>query len=287
MVNKTIYMTYKKNVPDKVFNRWKNLNPDYNIDFSLDHECIEFLKNNFNGYIVNLFKVIHIGMYKADLWRLCKLYIHGGVYADVDLVPYINIDNLDKDVTFYSCISAGNDSIFQAFMINFSKPKNPLILHFIISYLLNNPYTYMNGPTHDMYNCIKYNLNNEVINPDTKYNINEIKINVFVGPCRLNTKKINLFYFPDDIYYTIKLVNNSYSDRFDYKIKNNFLYVTRIDENIGWDYPHSVNICINSNETIYLFKESMNGCLENANVTHNNIKILDSRDIDYYNGHGW
>ena len=31
----------------------------------------------------------------------------------------------------------------------------------------------------------------------------------------------------------------------------------------------------------------MNGCLENANVTHNNIKILDSRDIDYYNGHGW
>ena len=116
---------------------------------------------------------------------------------------------------------------------------------------------------------------------------NKIKINVFVGPSRLNTKKINLFYFPDDISYTIKLVNNSYSDRFDYKITNNFLYVTRIDENIGWDYPHSVDICINSNETIYLFKESMNGCLENANVTHNNIKILDSRDIDYYNGHGW
>jgi len=53
-------------------------------------------------------------MYKADLWRLCKLYIHGGVYADVDLVPYINIDNLDKDITFYSCISDSNDGIFQA-----------------------------------------------------------------------------------------------------------------------------------------------------------------------------
>ena len=25
----------------------ENLNPEYNIDFSLDHECIEFLKNNF------------------------------------------------------------------------------------------------------------------------------------------------------------------------------------------------------------------------------------------------
>ena len=286
MVNKTIYMTYKKNVPDKVFNRWKELNPNYNIDFSLDNECIEFLKQNFNKYIVNLFKVIHIGMYKADLWRLCKLYIHGGVYADIDLVPYINIDNLDKDVTFYSCISDDNNSIFQAFMINFSKPKNPLILHFIVSFLLNNPYKYLNAPTYDMYNCIKYNLNNEVINPDTKYNINEIKINVFVGTSSINTKKINLFYFPNDISYTIKY---SHSERFNFKIENNCLYVTKIDNisEVGWNYPHYVDICINSNETIYLFKESMNGCLENASVTHNNIKILDSRDIEYHNGRGW
>ena len=63
--------------------------------------------------------------------------------------------------------------------------------------------------------------------------------------------------------------------------KNNCLYVTKIDNisEVGWNYPHYVDICINSNETIYLFKESMNGCLENASVTHNNIKILDSRDI--------
>ena len=31
----------------------------------------------------------------------------------------------------------------------------------------------------------------------------------------------------------------------------------------------------------------MNGCVENASVTHNNIKILDSRDIEYHNGRGW
>ena len=123
MLNKTIYMTYKKNVPDKVFNRWKELNPTYNIDFSLDKECINFLKENFNSYIVNLFKSIDKGMYKADLWRLCKLYINGGVYADIDLVPYIDIDTLDKHITFYSCMSTNPNSIFQAFMINFSKPK--------------------------------------------------------------------------------------------------------------------------------------------------------------------
>ena len=34
-MNKTIYLTYKhNNIPDKVFNNWKHLNPEYKIDFS-------------------------------------------------------------------------------------------------------------------------------------------------------------------------------------------------------------------------------------------------------------
>ena len=97
-INKTIYFTYKKNCPDKVFNRWKELNKDYEIDFSLDSDCISFLIENFNYYIADLFKKIPHGPYKSDLWRLCKLYIRGGVYADVDLIPYINLDTLDNAV---------------------------------------------------------------------------------------------------------------------------------------------------------------------------------------------
>tara|TARA_B110000211_G_scaffold158151_1_gene179016 strand:+ start:7527 stop:7868 length:342 start_codon:yes stop_codon:yes gene_type:complete len=93
-MNKTIYMTYKKNIPYKVKNRWIEYNDSYNIDFSLDKDCLDFLKNNFNIY--NLFNNINIGAFKADLWRLCKLYKNSGVYADVDLVPYLNIDKLDK-----------------------------------------------------------------------------------------------------------------------------------------------------------------------------------------------
>ena len=293
MLNKTIYMTYKKNVPDKVFNRWKTFNPDYNIDFSLDNDCIDFLKHNFNNYIVNLFKFIKTGMYKADLWRLCKLYIHGGVYADIDLVPYLNIDSLDKDVTFYSCIAVDNKSIFQAFMLSNSPPKNPLILHFILSYLLNNPYTYCNGPTYDMFNCIKYNLNDIEIKPETKYNINKVKIHVNIGQSKKKLKIINLFYFPNNISYTVQLVmkNNPYSDKFNFKIENNKLYVTRIDiiQDIGWHHSHSVDICIHSNETIYLFKERLKekNILDGAFVTDKNIKILDSRDTEYYKNGGW
>ena len=151
-MNKTIYMTYKKNVPDKVFNRWKKINPNYKIDFSLDKDCINFLKENFNDYIVTLFKSIKKGIYKADLWRLCKLYIYGGVYADVDLIPYIYLNELNKDITFYSCLSYCKSTVFQAFML-VKNPRSPLLLYFIISFLQNCPNIV---PTKDMYNCLLY-----------------------------------------------------------------------------------------------------------------------------------
>ena len=293
ILNKTIYMTYKKNVPSKVLSRWKTLNKDYTIDFSLDKDCVAFLKHYFNDHVANIFQSIEKGMYKADLWRLCKLYIHGGVYADVDLVPHINIDKLDKDVTFYSCISIDKNSIFQAFMINNSNPKNPLLLHFIISFLCNNPYEYLNGPTHDMYKCLLYNLDNTNIVSEKKYEINTVKIPINIGTSKSTSKEINLFYFPNDIKYKIKLKSklksNNSTDRFNFKITNNKLIATRLDKKSGWNTNHDVDICINTKEIIYLFteKKGNNNSWVTSYVVHNNIKILDSRDLNYYNNKGW
>lgn len=288
-MNKTIYMTYKKNVPDQVFSRWSELNKSYDIELSLDNECISFLETNFNTYIANLFKQIDKGMYKADLWRLCKLYIHGGVYADVDLVPHIDIDSLDKSISFYSCLTACERGIFQAFMINFTKPKNPLILHFIISFLLNNPHTYSNGPTHDMYNCLRYNLNDSRVLSGEIYKINEIKIKVQIGKSEINVKYIDLRYFPDDIIYYIRLHDNPYNDSFHFEIKDNLLMVERKDLESGWDYNHYIDICIACEESFFLFKETIgkNNYWAACYVTHKNKKILDSRDMDYFHNKGW
>jgi len=288
-MNKTIYMTYKKNVPDFVFSRWKSLNEDYAIEFNLDEDCISFLEKHFNKEIADLFKKIPIGMYKADLWRLCKLYINGGVYADVDLIPHININSLDKDITFYSCMSKDLSSVFQAFMVCFSKPQNPLILHFLISFLINKPYNYHNGPTYDMYNCIKYNLNGIHIHPEKKYEIGEIKIPIPIGSSKENTKMIDLSYFPDNIEYTIKLNPSPYGDKFLFEIKNNTLFITRTDVKSGWGYNHSCNICIQSDEKIFLFKENSgpNNDWVTSYITLNNKKILDSRDLNYHKNGGW
>jgi hypothetical protein len=228
-------------------------------------------------------------MYKADLWRLCKLYINGGIYADIDLVPYINIDSLDKDITFYSCLAVDRKSIFQAFIVNFSKPKNPLLYVFLLSFLLNNPYKYSNGPTVDMYKCIQYNVNsenklNEPIQTEKKYKMNEIKINIVVGTCNKNTKSINLFYFPNDVPFQIIMKSEIPEHyKFSVVINCNQMIVRRLDKNIGWRCTLSYDIVFPSKESIYLFKENMgkNDDWRTAYVTNKNKKILDSRDTVY------
>jgi hypothetical protein len=283
-MNKTIYMTYKKEIPEKVTDRWKQLNPSYAIDFSLDHDCIQFLREHFNDYIANLFISIPVGMYKADLWRLCKLYVYGGVYADVDLVPYINLNLLDSSVDFYSCISAHNDSIFQAFML--SKPKHPLLYVFLLSFLLNNPYNQFNGPTYDMYYCLQYMINQR-ISPHKKYMF-DVKIKINIGSSPTKIKQIPLYYFPKFSSITIKLHPHSFSDKFTFFIQNNTLTVTRIDSPTGWDHSHSIDIGFKTNATIMLFQEhwGVNNQHMDCYVTHYRTKILNSRDKDFIN-HEW
>ena len=287
-IKRTIYMTYKKPIPDIVYRRWKTHNPSYNIELSLDVECILFLDRYINRFVSLLFNYIPKGMYKADLWRLCKLYINGGVYADVDLVPHLTIDNLNKDITFYTCLTPKTKTIFQAFMINFSKPRNNLIFIFLLSFLINKPYEKINGPTYDMYECIKYNLDGVDPEPFVRYDLDEVKIKIFVGSSDKNIKRINLYYFPSYINYRIQLKENTTDHEFVYRIFNNMLCVKRSDENTGWDYEHSLDICISSKESIFLFKEDWEGGdLVNANVKLGSKKILDSRDINYHANKGW
>ena len=74
-------------------------------------------------------------MYKADLWRICKLYINGGVYADIDLVPCISLNSILLSTnSFYTCLSIVPNSCFQAFIA--TEPKNPLLLCFIFELIV-------------------------------------------------------------------------------------------------------------------------------------------------------
>lgn len=280
-----IHMTYKKNIPRIVFSRWKTLNPEYDIHLSLDNECISFLREKFNTLLSNLFQVIPIGMYKADLWRLAKLYHEGGVYADVDLVPYIQLHTLDPTI-FYSCLADDTKSIFQAFMVQ-QDPKNPLMLCFLISYCINRPDRFPNGPCYDMANVLKYNINIPDLEHDTLYTIPEVKLKLSIGSSNTLTKVVSLGYFPN-VEYTLRINSPYPTEKFQVNLVESSLVITRIDSLQGWTSNPEVEIGFGVSQQVYLFKEKVPPEGHPfANVTYNGTKILDSRDPIYFKNKGW
>ena len=320
----TIYMTYHSFPPNSVLHSWLKLNPSVNIDFSVDDECVKFLGKEFNSNIAELFKYINRGMYKADLWRLCKLYIHGGVYADIDLVPFRSLAQITSSVplapthpaTFFSCLSLGSPSIFQAF-IKHTRPRSPLLLGSLISFLVNKPYTNIdNGPTSDMYHFLLYNVRAsashecdladipESLHPFTHYTVHQVRI-----PIHFSSRDediIPLHYFPNDVNYTLSVSPNTRNkwvlankDKIKMKIENQCLMLdvdadADADADAMDDEGFIIDICIdlpeNEPEVIYLFQENIreppyiNTCYI---ADSNGMNIMDCRAPNYIRDRGW
>lgn len=321
-MNKTVYTTYHSILPPTVLNRWRELNPDYTIDFSLDVECSRFLDARFNINVSSLFSAIRRGMYKADLWRLCKLYVNGGVYADVDLVPLRSLSQITASVstppaTFYSCLSMVPAHIFQAFMVH-TQARSPLILGFLTSFLYNKPYLNMdNGPTTDMYHFILYNvraaavasggLPSEIpasLQPYTHYTLRQIRIPIHVSS--IHDDIIPLHYFPEYIVtYTTSIspiTRNKWvlanRDKYKMKIENHHLVLeTKPDAaeaEAEEDDGYIIDICIDlpdgEPEVIYLFQEAIREPhkISTCYISDSNgVNIMDCRAPNYIRDRGW
>ena len=282
MIPKNIFLSYKKLIPFRVLHMWKILNPDYKIEFSLDSECVSFMNKYFSPAISKKFNDLELGCYKCDLWRLCKLYIYGGVYADVDLVPHMSIDDITLDrFSFYSCLSSVPNSIFQALLI--TTPRNPIILSCIISFMANRPETISLGPTKDMYNVLQYIYKTPILS-DIPYITNTIPIKINIGSSTMPYKIIDLFVdFPK--HSKIILEYNKTSNKFTMTIYKDRLIVRRIDKKEKWFYNHVAYIIINSPQSTYLYKEEGPN---NADmfVSYKNQRVCNSRCPTYTLGWG-
>jgi hypothetical protein len=84
-----LYLTWNtKHLPAKMqenVDRMRKVNPEFNLYLYDDDDCREFIKNNFPDDILTAYDTLIPGAYKADLWRLCVLYINGGIYTDIKL----------------------------------------------------------------------------------------------------------------------------------------------------------------------------------------------------------
>lgn len=87
-------------------NRWKILNPEYEIKLYDDEMIKIFLVEEFGELHKKVFEFLKAGPIKADFWRACILYKNGGVYSDIDNVPLVKLsDFIEKDVDFVTCSS--------------------------------------------------------------------------------------------------------------------------------------------------------------------------------------
>ena len=115
-----IWQTYEtKNLPPnlhKCVNMLKEKHPDFQHYLFDDTDRREFIKNNYPDEVLCAYDALIPGAYKADLWRLCVLYIHGGIYMDIKL-------QFENNFTLYDFINKeyfvrdGEKSVYNAFMV--------------------------------------------------------------------------------------------------------------------------------------------------------------------------
>ena len=142
--------------------------------------------------------------------------------------------------------------------------------------------------------------------PFTNYMLSSVKIPVTIGPSDCNCRTVNLHYIPKNIDFTVQ-VKPSISrttpgwlpptpgegevlPEFRFDVADNSLVVTRMDSNCGWTHDLRIDICIQSNENVYLFNEILprrGGLVACHVVDRSGGKLFDSRHPEYYRNKGW
>ena len=87
IIPKQVFMCWSTSIlPPKmqeVIDQNRFLNPEFSFHIYDDIQCREYIQNNFEKEVVYAFDKLIPGAYKADLWRLCVLFIEGGIYLDI------------------------------------------------------------------------------------------------------------------------------------------------------------------------------------------------------------
>lgn len=133
-IPKKIYQSWKtKNLTGKMaelVEKTKELNPEYEYELYDDNDCREFILKHFGENYANAFDILIPGAFKCDFWRYAKLYVDGGVYVDIDMVPLVPFREIIKPTDKFLSVSdlvnsMGVPGIFQSFVA--CVPKHPIL----------------------------------------------------------------------------------------------------------------------------------------------------------------
>ena len=142
----SIIQTFISNtLPRNMFNAVSSIlfsNLNFSYRFYNDQMARSFIQENFtNPKILKAFDILVPGAFRADIFRLCVLIIHGGFYLDVSFsVQYNDIGDMCKVLAQYPDIDLviakeskhtrkSGDSVYNA--IIGSKPDHPVIKYIL------------------------------------------------------------------------------------------------------------------------------------------------------------
>jgi mannosyltransferase OCH1-like enzyme len=91
-----------------------------------DVDCRNFIERNFNPDVLNAYDSLIPGAYKADLWRYCVLYIHGGIYLDIKYIPVHGFKFIHLLEQEHFPLDLNKNNIYNALLV--CKPKNEILL---------------------------------------------------------------------------------------------------------------------------------------------------------------
>jgi mannosyltransferase OCH1-like enzyme len=126
-----IYQTwFSKNLPPHIHQCIEELkikNPEFQFHLYDDSDCETFIGSHFGSDVLKAFQNLIPGAYKADLWRYCILYIHGGIYLDVKYhcIQGFRFIALTEKEYFVSDMESSGGGIYNALMV--CKPANPYL----------------------------------------------------------------------------------------------------------------------------------------------------------------
>ena len=130
-----VYMTWKQMplppLMQRNVNRLRQLNPEFTFHIYTDEMCLAFIRDHFTPDVAQAFQSLIPGAYKADLWRLCILYIYGGYYLDIKLSPIKKFRLIELSEHEHYALDRPKHSlhIYNALMV--CKANNPFLFHCI------------------------------------------------------------------------------------------------------------------------------------------------------------
>lgn len=199
---KVIHLVHKNyELLQKSYKQWSNLNPEYHFELYDDERCRTILLDNFGKLHLDIFDYIKDGPIKCDFFRICILYLKGGIYVDSDIKPLISLSNfIEDDIDFSTCISYNYNTNLQTWNYNpqfILAKKYDLYLYSIINkyvdYYVNNiEYSYWKWSI--CFLMHKINAFDIMPNSDNVFLLNGKKYKFFIE-CILDKKNNIIFNY--------------------------------------------------------------------------------------------